>query len=235
MRCWLGRPSRWATSPRPRGSRDESRKSGISFSAPFPLPLACLWRSAPTATLFHFPRIAINKQLEEEIAGGRRGRIRKKKFQVFLPPPSSAQVGYWCISMQKLWRKLKPRKGPFAWGSLPQKGLLLSKGNWFLTIKSTKETLLLFALPFFWQFFLSFFFLLPSVLVYTAGDERVAAAKRSSQPLGEPFFAEELKGGGGGGGGGGNVVNATAQMGITTYLHCRVNSLGGKMVSQTFF
>ena len=25
--------------------------------------------------------------------------------------------------------------------------------------------------------------------------------------------------------------NVTAQLGITTYLHCRVNNLGGKMVS----
>ena len=33
----------------------------------------------------------------------------------------------------------------------------------------------------------------------------------------------------------GSVVteNVTAQLGITTYLHCRVNNLGGKMVSQS--
>ena len=34
----------------------------------------------------------------------------------------------------------------------------------------------------------------------------------------------------------GSVVteNVTAQLGITTYLHCRVNNLGGKMVSQSW-
>ncbi len=39
--------------------------------------------------------------------------------------------------------------------------------------------------------------------------------------LGEPFFADEVDG----------ITNVTAQLGITTYLHCRVNSLGGKMAS----
>ena len=35
----------------------------------------------------------------------------------------------------------------------------------------------------------------------------------------------------------GSVVteNVTAQLGITTYLHCRVNNLGGKMVSGAWF
>ena len=41
--------------------------------------------------------------------------------------------------------------------------------------------------------------------------------------LGEPYFADEH--------GNGLTVNTTAQLGITTYLHCKVNSLGGKTVS----
>ncbi len=28
-----------------------------------------------------------------------------------------------------------------------------------------------------------------------------------------------------------SIKNVTAQLGVTTYLHCRVNSLGGKTVS----
>lgn len=78
------------------------------------------------------------------------------------------------------------------------------------------------------------------VLVCTAGDLRVDAAlggtaaspsassSSSGNQLSEPFFAEELRGGRGA------TVNATAQLGVTTYLHCRVNSLGGKMVSCIF-
>ena len=38
--------------------------------------------------------------------------------------------------------------------------------------------------------------------------------------LGEPYFVEEDL----------NIKNVTAQLGVTTYLHCRVNSLGGKTV-----
>ena len=48
----------------------------------------------------------------------------------------------------------------------------------------------------------------------------------------EPYFAEEAAGTGTAS----EMVNVTAQIGITTYLHCKVNSLGGKTVSsQTFF
>ncbi len=55
----------------------------------------------------------------------------------------------------------------------------------------------------------------------------------SPPPLGEPFFADEVKSASTDSSGV-SVVNATAQLGITTYLHCRVNSLGGKMVSYSF-
>lgn len=43
--------------------------------------------------------------------------------------------------------------------------------------------------------------------------------------LGEPYFAESLPNGPN------QVLNVTAQLGITTYLHCKVNSLAGKTVS----
>jgi len=38
--------------------------------------------------------------------------------------------------------------------------------------------------------------------------------------LGEPYFVDEDT----------SIKNVTAQLGVTTYLHCRVNSLGGKTV-----
>ena len=43
--------------------------------------------------------------------------------------------------------------------------------------------------------------------------------------IGEPFFAEESTALG--------VKNVTAQLGLTTYLHCKVNNLNGKTVSNT--
>lgn len=43
--------------------------------------------------------------------------------------------------------------------------------------------------------------------------------------IGEPYFAEDLVYGG--------VRNVTAQLGLTTYLHCKVNNLNGKTVSNT--
>ena len=42
--------------------------------------------------------------------------------------------------------------------------------------------------------------------------------------IGEPFFAEDTTMG---------VKNVTAQLGLTTYLHCKVNNLNGKTVSNT--
>lgn len=42
--------------------------------------------------------------------------------------------------------------------------------------------------------------------------------------LQEPYFAEQVDAPYG-------LVNVTAQLGITTYLHCKVNSLGGNTVS----
>ena len=39
--------------------------------------------------------------------------------------------------------------------------------------------------------------------------------------IGEPYFAEDPVG----------VRNVTAQLGLTTYLHCKVNNLNGKTVS----
>jgi hypothetical protein len=38
--------------------------------------------------------------------------------------------------------------------------------------------------------------------------------------LGEPYFVDEDI----------SIKNVTAQLGVTTYLHCKVNSLGGKTV-----
>ena len=43
--------------------------------------------------------------------------------------------------------------------------------------------------------------------------------------IGEPFFTEESSAMG--------VKNVTAQLGLTTYLHCKVNNLNGKTVSNT--
>lgn len=39
--------------------------------------------------------------------------------------------------------------------------------------------------------------------------------------IGDPYFAEDAVG----------VNNVTAQLGLTTYLHCKVNNLNGKTVS----
>jgi hypothetical protein len=39
--------------------------------------------------------------------------------------------------------------------------------------------------------------------------------------LGEPYFVDEDV----------SIKNVSAQLGVTTYLHCRVNNLGGKTVS----
>ena len=79
--------------------------------------------------------------------------------------------------------------------------------------------------------FLSF-----SVFVYV-GDARMDSASaqgslvhlEGASGLAEPYFADDNVGGGAGGPQG--LVNVTAQLGITTYLHCKVNSLGGKTVS----
>lgn len=49
--------------------------------------------------------------------------------------------------------------------------------------------------------------------------------------LGEPYFARYGPGSGLSSAGSVVTENVTAQLGITTYLHCRVNNLGGKMVS----
>ena len=38
--------------------------------------------------------------------------------------------------------------------------------------------------------------------------------------LGEPYFVDEDV----------SIKNVSAQLGVTTYLHCRVNNLGGKTV-----
>ena len=51
--------------------------------------------------------------------------------------------------------------------------------------------------------------------------------------LGEPYFARYGPGSGLSSAGSVVTENVTAQLGITTYLHCRVNNLGGKMVSQS--
>ena len=44
--------------------------------------------------------------------------------------------------------------------------------------------------------------------------------------IGDPYFAEGDSGAVG-------VNNVTAQLGLTTYLHCKVNNLNGKTVSYT--
>ena len=44
----------------------------------------------------------------------------------------------------------------------------------------------------------------------------------SADSLVDPYFAEDTHG----------VTNVTAQLGLTTYLHCKVNNLNGKTVSQ---
>ena len=71
-----------------------------------------------------------------------------------------------------------------------------------------------------------------SVLV-SAGDPNLASNRRmvrdlrpsevavTSDSLGDPYFAEDTLG----------VTNVTAQLGLTTYLHCKVNNLNGKTVS----
>jgi len=83
------------------------------------------------------------------------------------------------------------------------------------------------------------FFAISSVLV-SAGDPLVYSrhqrhqenpGRHHQQPqseamamsgIGEPFFAEDTTMG---------VKNVTAQLGLTTYLHCKVNNLNGKTVS----
>ena len=72
-----------------------------------------------------------------------------------------------------------------------------------------------------------------------AASSAEAANYNGGKGLGEPFFADAFPGAGGKRGGAGgyesDVINVTAQLGITTYLHCRVNSLGGKTVSWRIF
>ena len=46
----------------------------------------------------------------------------------------------------------------------------------------------------------------------------------ASSGIGEPYFAEDPVG----------VKNVTAQLGLTTYLHCKVNNLNGKTVSELY-
>ena len=72
------------------------------------------------------------------------------------------------------------------------------------------------------------FIAISSVLI-AAGDPSSASArqKRSdvtaiqSGGIGDPYFPEDPVG----------VKNVTAQLGLTTYLHCKVNNLNGKTVS----
>ena len=100
-----------------------------------------------------------------------------------------------------------------------------------------------------WLFFFLYFdnFFSHLVLVYV-GDPRVSAVSQThrsptrfkqdgfarphqsytptatvSGRLSEPYFAADASPG--------EIQNVTAQLGTTTYLHCRVNSLGGKTVS----
>ena len=70
----------------------------------------------------------------------------------------------------------------------------------------------------------------------SAGDARLGSSSSSQHhhllppggSLGEPYFAAY----GPDSSAPAATENATAQQGITTYLHCKVNSLGGKMVSE---
>ena len=76
-----------------------------------------------------------------------------------------------------------------------------------------------------------------AVLV-SAGDPHLASSNRrmirdlrpsevavTSDSLGDPYFAEDTHG----------VTNVTAQLGLTTYLHCKVNNLNGKTVSNVIY
>ena len=69
-----------------------------------------------------------------------------------------------------------------------------------------------------------------SPVLVSVGDARFDSSSthhlqlQPGKSIREPYFEVENSGVGG-------VENVTAQLGITTYLHCKVNSLGGKTVS----
>lgn len=60
-----------------------------------------------------------------------------------------------------------------------------------------------------------------STVLVAAGDPRDSRKiKTEMSGIGEPYFAEDPVG----------VKNVSAQLGLTTYLHCKVNNLNGKTV-----
>lgn len=83
------------------------------------------------------------------------------------------------------------------------------------------------------------------LVLVAAGDARYGSSSTSSSSssnahhvlppgetsLGDPYFARYGPGSGLASAGSVVTENVTAQLGITTYLHCRVNNLAGKMVS----
>ena len=57
----------------------------------------------------------------------------------------------------------------------------------------------------------------------STGDANGDAAQQQQQPQPEMAGEEPFAG----------MLNATAQLGVTVYLHCKVNNLGGNVVSYT--
>ena len=73
-------------------------------------------------------------------------------------------------------------------------------------------------------FLMYIFYPLFTVFVCAGDARRRHENPNTAAPPAQPYLAEPVTKGGG-------MYNVTAQLGVTAYLHCKVNNLGGNVVS----